>query len=300
MMDQSILARSRRFAADALGMYLLPGFVAVLPWRLGFGLLKRCARNERLYQEAADPAWVAAREHCPDSDEKTFKYRFRLLRLVDHTDVYLTLLRGKRWRQRNITALGDWPQAGACVFLTYHWGAGNWVWPLLRERGFAAYFLAQRPQGRSLGLTRLSHWFGSLRGWALRRIGSRGALFTGDSAETVIAALRRGESVVGMLDLPARAQQSAAQFSLLDGEVRFPLGLARLGTELPVAIALFSFGLDFSTGRRELRIEKLDANLSPQEVLRRYVAHLDGRLRAAPEAWQIWREASAMFVANAD
>jgi hypothetical protein len=295
----SMLGRLRRAAADMFTLYLLPGFVALLPWSWGFALLKRCARSERLFRDAVEPAWAAAREHCSDCDEKLWKYRFRLLRLVDHADVYLTLLRGERWRQRHVVESGVWPQPGACVFLTYHWGSGNWVWSMLRSRGFNAYFLAQRAQGRSLGLTRLSHWFGAFREWALGRIGSPGAIFTGASADAVIAALRGGSSVVGMLDLPARPQQAAAQFPLLDGHVRFPLGLARLGVEIPVQIALFSFELDFVSGQRKLRIEALPPGLLAAEVLQRYVAHLDARLHAAPEAWQIWREAPAMFVTDA-
>ena len=298
-MPPGMLNRLRRAAADAFTLYLLPGVVALLPWSWGFALLKVCARSERLYRDAVEPAWAAAREHCPDCDEKLWKSRFRLLRLVDHADVYLTLLRGARWRQRHVVESGVWPELGACVFLTYHWGAGNWVWSMLRSRGFDAYFLAQRAQGRSLGLTRLSHWFGAFRAWALGRIGSRGAIFTGGSADAVISALRSGNSVVGMLDLPARPQQAAAQFPLLDGRVRFPLGLARLGVEVPVRIALFSFELDFATGQRTLRIETLPPGLPAAEVLQRYVAHLDARLRAAPEAWQIWREAPAMFVTDA-
>ncbi len=296
-----MLARLRRVFADALTLYLLPGFVALLPWSLGFWVLKHCARSKGLYREAVEPAWAAARAHCPGCDEDMWKYRFRLLRLVDHADVYLTLFRGKRWRQRYIAQSGTWPESGrAHVLLTYHWGAGNWIWPLLRERGFDAYFLAQRAQGRALGLTRASHWFGGFRGWALRRIGSRGALFTGGSADAVFAVLRSGGSVVGMLDLPAREKQAAVQCPLLDGQVRFPFGLARLGSETSAQTAVFSFGLDFDTGRRDLRIETLPPGLSPDEVLQRYAAHLDARLRAAPEAWQIWREAPAIFVVRSN
>ena len=32
------------------------------------------------------------------------------------------------------------------------------------------------------------------------------------------------------------------------------------------------------------------------EAMRRYVAHLDERLRERPAFWQIWRDASAIFV----
>jgi hypothetical protein len=297
-MLKNISSRIRRAVADAFTLFALPGFAALLPWALGFALLKWCARNERLYREATEPAWAAAREHCPGCDEKLWRYRFRLLRLVDHTDVYLTLLRGRGWRRRHVVVNGAWPETGACVFLTYHWGTGNWVWPLLRERGFDAYFLARRAEGRALGLTRLSHGFGRFRGWALRRIGSRGALFTGGSSAEVTAVLRAGDSVVGMLDLPVQNQQSAVQCALLDGQVRFPFGLVRLAAEAPARIAFFSFGLDFQTGRRDLRIDAVPEGLTPAQVLQRYAAHLDARLREAPEAWQIWREAPAMFVAN--
>ena len=296
---RSSLARLRAAVADALTLYLLPAFVALLPWPLGFRLLRAVARSEQLYRLAVEPAWAAAQPHCPDCDEREWKFRFRLLRLVDHVDVYLPLLRSRRWRRRYIVESGSWPEPGPCVFLTYHWGAGNWVWPRLRERGFDARFVMQRPQGRSHGLTRLSHWFAHFRVWGMRRAGSGGVVFTGSGAGEVGAALRGGHSIVGMLDLPARPEQRAVEVALLDGTVRLPTGLARLGCESGLPIALFSFGLDFRTGRRDLRVECLPAGLGVEQVLALYAAHLDTRLREAPESWQIWREAPAMFVRTA-
>ncbi len=292
-----MLARIRRGSSDALTLFLLPAFVAILPWRWGFALLKRVARSEKLYREAVEPAWAAARPHCANSDEYIWKTRFRLLRLVDHADVYLTLLRGKRWRQRHVAQIGEWPKAAACVLLTYHWGAGNWVWPSLRDHGISAHFLARRAQGQALGLTRASHWFGRFRGWALRQIGSAGALFTGGSSAAARDALSAGRSIVGMLDLPVQPQQRFTQLALLDREVRFPLGLARLALETGVPLVLFSVGLDFDSGMRTLRITVLPGNESIDAVMQLYANHLDARLREAPEAWQIWREATAMFVA---
>lgn len=291
-----MLARIGRAASDALTLYLLPAFVALLPWRWGFAILKRVARSERLYRESVDPAWAAARTHCPNSDERVWKTHFRLLRLVDHADVYLTLLRGKRWRRRFVVQIGEWPKPAACVLLTYHWGAGNWVWPILREHGISAHFLARRAQGQALGLTRASHWFGVFRGWALRRIGSAGALFTGGSSAAARDALSAGRSIVGMLDLPAQPQQRCTQLTLLDAQVQFPSGLARLGLESGVPLVLFSVGLDFDSGVRTLRIATLPAQASLDAVMQHYAEHLDARLHEAPEAWQIWREAPAMFV----
>jgi hypothetical protein len=291
------LRRLHNLLADALMLYALPASIAVLPWALGFRLLKWIARRESLYRLAVEPAWEAAREHAQGCDEREWKARFRLLRLVDNVDSYLVLLRGTRWWSRQIEQQGDWPvEEGGRVFLTYHWGAGNWIWRSLRARGFRAYFLARRAEGRALGITRLSHWYGDFRAWAIMHIGSRGPWFVGGRREDLLLELRGGASVVGMLDLAALGGQQAIECSLLDGRVRFPCGLADLAAQAGRPITLFSAGLDANTGRRKLRIENLAAGASIEEVMRRYTAHLDARLREDPEFWQLWREAPRIFV----
>lgn len=292
---RATLARARRALADLLTLFVLPLGVALLPWAAGFRLLRWVARSESLYRIAVEPAWDAARRHMSGLDELEFKFRFRLLRLVDHADVYLTLLRGARWRRRHVTVSGDWPPASACVFLTYHWGTGNWIWPMLRERGVHAHFLARRAAGRALGHTRLSHAFGRFRAWALARIGSAGPLFTGGSADEIARALREQRSVVGMLDLAAQHEQSAAVVTLLGRRAFFPQGLLALAQAADAPIVLFSFAVDFASGHRHLRIETLPAGLAPAQIMGRYAEHLDARLREEPAAWQIWREAPAIF-----
>lgn len=293
-----MLQRLRNLLADACALYALPLFVSLLPWTLGFRLLKWFARRDWLYPAVVEPAWEVARQYFPDCDEKIWKTRFRLLRLVDHADSYLTLLRGARWWERRIELHGDWPAAGPRVFLTYHWGGGQWIWRGLRAHGFDAYFVAQRAQGRALGITRLSHWYGDFRAWAIRRIGSRGPWFVGGSKERLRQALQSGASVVGMLDLPAAPQQRAAETSLLGRCVRFPLGLARLAVETGLPVTLFSAAFDPETGRRLLWIENLQPAISVDEVMHRYAEHLEARLRAYPEYWQLWRVAPSMFCAE--
>jgi hypothetical protein len=295
----TMLERLRNATADALMLFVVPCCVALLPWRIGFAVLKHLARCERLYRLSVDPAWDAARAHCPGSDEREWKYRFRLLRLVDHVDVYLALLRGKRWRDRHVRETGHWPAPGPCVFLTYHWGTGNFIWPRLRELGFVAHFIARRASGRALGMTRLSYWFGHFRARALRRCAGAAPIFTGASAGEIVSALDAGHSVVGMLDLPARPDQPAVEVPLLAGQARFPLGLARIASSRGLPVILLSCGLDFENGRRDIRIEPLTAQLAEDAVIARYAAHLDARLREQPAAWQIWREAPAMFVTAA-
>jgi hypothetical protein len=59
---------------------------------------------------------------------------------------------------------------------------------------------------------------------------------------------------------------------------------------------LLSCGFDFASGRRELHIETLPDGLDVDGMLARYARHLDARLREAPAAWHLWRDASTIFV----
>lgn len=295
-----MLERLRNATADALMLFIVPCLVALLPWRLGFAVLKRLARSERLYRLSVEPAWNAARAHCPGADEREWKYRFRLLRLVDHVDVYLTLLRGVCWRKRHVVENGQWPAPGACVLLTFHWGAGGWIWPRLRELGFNAHFIARRASGRALGMTRLSHRFGIFRAWALRRSGSAAPIFTGASANEVTQALRSGRSIVGMLDLPARLEQQAMTVQLLGRRANLPTGMARIAVAAGTPIALISCGLDPNNGQRDIRVETLAPGQTPEQVMQRYATHLDMRLHEIPAYWQIWREAPGLFFDTPD
>ena len=62
------MSRLRNFAADALMLYLVPAIVALLPWSLGFRVLRRLARIDSLYPLAVNPAWEAARPHLSACD----------------------------------------------------------------------------------------------------------------------------------------------------------------------------------------------------------------------------------------
>jgi hypothetical protein len=285
-----------RALADALCLYVIPVTAALLPWRVGFALLKCLAHWTFLHRGSIDSLWAGAAPFSPGVDAEQWKYRARLLLLVEHTDTYLTLLRSDRWWRRHIAVHGEFPAADrANLLLTYHWGAGNWIWRVLRAHGIRAHFLARRPHGRSLGLTRLSLWYGRLRGWSLRRIGSAGVIFTGDSSGAIGQALADGSSVVGMLDIGVRGDQQAIAGSLLDRAARLPFGLVRIAERASAPVTFFSVGLDWTNGDRDLVIHALPAGTDAAGIMDAYIRHLDARLRSAPQAWQMWHEAPAIF-----
>jgi hypothetical protein len=293
----SVIDTLRRNGSDAINLFVVPLAISLLPWSLGFALLKRMARSDRGLSGVVEPAWQAARIHFHDIPEEEWKWRFRLLRLVERVDTWLILLRSTRWWRRQLTCTGEWPDARTgCILLTYHWGGGQWVWRVLREHGLHAHFLARRVQARDLGASRIALWCADVRGFGMRCAGGLGPLFTGGSSEAIGQALVDGRSIVGMLDLPAQPGQRVLRRPLLDGEVRFPYGLARLAESNAAPVALFSCVFDIETGRRELRIETLPQGSTAETIATRYMQHLDQRLRSDSAFWQLWSAAPAMFV----
>lgn len=294
--------RLRRGIDDLFGLFVLPPLVALLPWRIAWPALKWLARHSVTFRAESATAWqVAVRYLDLPGDgvaRRDWEQRHRLVRWTERVDTYATLIRSRVWWERHIDIIGALPPASAPgVLLNCHWGAGNWLWNVLRANGIAAYFLAQRPHALDYGRGRVALWYGHFRAWVLGRIGSLGPIYTGGSSQHLADAWAGGHFVVGMLDLPARTQRESRQVRLLDRPARLPSGLAAAALRANVSVSMLSCGLDFASGRRVLRIEQMDAAQDVASVLDRYAVHLDGCLRRSPEAWHMWHEAPAIFVA---
>lgn len=286
--------RWRRAFADAIGLFLLPALLAALPWSLAWRLLRRMAATMPTFRREADAACSAAQAIMPVPDPETWKRNYRLVRWIERCDTFLTLLRSRRWWFARIDIEGAWPSPGQpCLFLTFHWGAGHWVWRCLQAAGFDAYFVARRPEATDLGAGRLALWYGRLRGWGFAHVGGLGVLYTGGSRRRIDEALRAGSSILGMLDLPSH--HATRTVNLLGRPMRLPYGLLEC-TDVPCSRAIISCAVDLRDGRRRLRIEPLDPHTDVDTLLQRYAAHLDARLHESPESWMMWHEAPAMFV----
>lgn len=288
--------RLRRAISDLFGLFVFPMLAAALPWSVGLWLLKGLARHHPTFRVEADAAWIAANAHLPGMDVQVWKCRYRLIRWVERADTYLTLTRSTRWWKRRVDVIGDWPAPGqAHLLLTFHWGAGNWIWKLLSERGVGAHFLARRPVASDLGAGGLALSYSRLREWAFARIGGRGVIYTGGSATRVEAALEQGASLVAMLDLPSSPSQQPTRVALLGEPATLPARLLALAANQCVPITIFSCGFDAGSGRRTLRMETLAASVDVEAALARYAALLDARLREASEFWMMWHQCAAIF-----
>lgn len=290
----------RRTIADLRGLFFWPMLAAILPWSLGYALLKRLAQRTGDFAAEADAASRGHRLVFGEEGDADWKFRYRLLRWVERTDTFLALMRPQDWWLRRVEVVGEWPAPGrAGLLLTYHWGAGGWIWRLLRSRGLPAYFVAKRPVVADLGASRVALWYGALRGWVLRRTGGLGLLYTGGSAPRIRAAMAARENVVAMLDLPVAPEQRAIDVAVAGRTARLPFRLIDIARDADPAISLLSCGFDFASGRRLLHVRTLPDGLSTPEVLQAYADGLSQCLARAPECWMMWHEAGAIFVSHA-
>jgi hypothetical protein len=298
---RSAAARLYRNIADTLSLFALPAFAARLPWPIAFRVLKLLAFTTPAFRFEANVAWREATAYVGDRDGGRWRRRFRLVRWVERVDAFLAVRRPAAWWLRQIDVHGDIDALTApSLVLTCHWGAGAWIWTVLREHGIRARFLARRPDVRDFGRSRIAQRYAELRERALARAGCAGVIFLGDSSARMRAAWDVGESVLGMIDVPADPARRWARVSLLGREARLPSGLLHRAAASGVPTVIVTCGIDVVCGRRVLHVERIADGVAVDDAAALYATHLDARLREAPELWHLWHEARSMFVADGD
>ncbi|MEO7012924.1 MAG: hypothetical protein ABI127_01345 [Dokdonella sp.] len=287
----------KRNGADLVTLFIIPILIALMPWKIGFRVLRKLARHEKSHKVHVDQSWQMARLYLSDEVEADWKWRFRTLRLIDRVDAWLALLRPRSWWSKQIIQSGEFPEADSPhVFLSYHWGGGSWIWSQLVRAGFPTHLISRRVEVADLGAGRLALMLAWVRLRGLRRLGGEEVIFLGGASGPVRQVLAAGHSVLGMQDMPPKPWDPVLRRPLLKGEVAYPFGLARLALEANVPVALLSFAFDMNTGKRSLNIITVPRGANLETIATRYIEHLDECLREDSAFWQIWSLAPQMFV----
>ena len=71
---------------------------------------------------------------APIGDAREWKKRYRLIRLVDHCDLFLVRTRTRRWFRKHVDVDGAWPASGPFIAMTFHWGCLLYTSPSPRDR----------------------------------------------------------------------------------------------------------------------------------------------------------------------
>jgi hypothetical protein len=277
--------------------FLLPGIAALLPWPIAMAILRRLAAWRSLYS----PEWVPAQRQAlallPGLDAEAWARDFRLTRLIDHADYWVSRTRARFWLRRHLVQVGDWPAAGApAVGVFFHWGPHLWAVHALHRAGHRSAVLAGHFSKRSMGDAWSGFVYGVLRLKELRRASGIDLIFAPGTVQRSLAILAAGDWVIGTPDVPPSLTRLAAPVTLFGRPAWLPSGLVEIARRAQVPLVQFACALDLRTGHRELRIEPpLDPH-DPQ-VMQRIADRFEALLREKPAAWSLWAFAPAFFVA---
>ena len=282
----------RRQYYDALYFYFVPFIAAVLPWTLSRGWLKFWARREAgPYDEAARAAAAVAPDYLDIGDARTFRTNMRLVWLLDCCDMYLSLLRPRRWWPRHIEQSGVWPEVGGFVALGFHHGTGLWVFPSIAKRGLDSQLVSARFDRSDYRGLPLRYWQGRLRASQVKRQSGYPMAFRPGVKEQLARALAAGVAVVGVIDMPPRlAPRGQRPVRLLDHDACFPDGMLALAREAKLPVVPYWVEFDLERCTRRFCIGQALDPADTQNTLQALADVLDRQIRRTPSAWLFWRE----------
>lgn len=273
----------------------LPAIAVLLPWPWVFRLFRRFARYPGLYEEEWRPALAQARQYVGIADEADWCWRYRLTRLVDHADFWLSRTRSARWLRRHVDGAVAFPGSdGAAVGMFFHWCAGLWAVRALHAQGARAAVLAGRFSTSSMGGARLGFLYGHIRLKELARAGGRPLIYAPGTVKRALADLVAGHWVIGTPDVPPTETALAVPVRLFGRPAWFAEGLLLIARRAQAPVVIFTLALDLDSGRRELRVSGPFDPHDPQ-LLQRVVDYWEALLREKSWGFTLWPAMPAWF-----
>lgn len=283
--------------SNFIELFLAPFLAAILPWPLCFRIFHRLVRLKSLYRGEIEALLAGAASIAIVADTKAWGEAAKMVRLVDHADLYLSLFRGDGWLRRYVTVTGDWPAGnGPFIAITFHWGAGMWALRHMRSQGRKVSLLVRGVDRKSFTGGRLRYRYAKLRLYEVTRAGGSRIVLSGKSSlHEMKGKLKAGDGVVGLMDVPLGESQNYLAADLLGKQAHFPSGLLHLAANSKVPVVVYSMGLDRQNGRRNLVISPPLQFETEAELLSILATRLGELIYLDSPAWHHWGGVQRFF-----
>ncbi|MGQ9499881.1 MAG: hypothetical protein ACUVQ6_05965 [Dissulfurimicrobium sp.] len=285
---------------DLFELFLLPGLAIFLPWPFCFRIFRAIAGFDFIYRRETQQALRHATSFMHIEDTGAWVSVYRLTKLVDHADLYLSIFRSDRWLKKYISVTGHgWPMDNApFLAVTFHFGAGMWSLRHLKVTGRHMSGLMKGFDRDEFSGRLVRYWYCRLRTFAISMAGVKKLIFLNNSSYFRLRnVFRPGSCLIALFDVPVGHQRNVLKTTLFGRDVRFPRGLIRLAAREKIPVIAYSVTLDRETGVRSINIAESITSDS-EEVLGDYLVNeFKKTIYADTPSWHCW-EYLDMFFAN--
>lgn len=288
-----------RNVRDTVELILLPGLAAILPWRVCFKFFRWSARHAWLYRQETEAALAAASAEGMVGDATAWARAYRLTRIVDHADLYLSHFRGSGWMRDHVKVkCGNWPAGGPpFLAITFHWACGMWGLRHMRVSGRSTSGLSKDiPENVFAGRPILA-FYARFRTRETESAGGTEVTYANArSLNQILRVLKSGRNVLALLDVPPEERQQYLECTFLGHRAAFPRGLMFLAVAKKIPVVIYDVSLDRVTGDRVISIDPVGCVEDEQKLISLVVSRLEVLIRGDPPSWHHWPGLSAFLL----
>jgi hypothetical protein len=272
-----------------------PLLYTLLPLKLKFRLVKRIQAHCGLYKNQVDAMRAAVPVYMAQADLESCARELRLTHLVDHSDVFTTLLRFKSGLSQCVLR-GELPCEGSLI-LGAHRSNAWWLLPSLAHGNLPAHFISApliHPPGFAAACLkpyRLLRWF------LLNRIGKATVIPMQGAVRATCQALARNEHVVALIDLPTRIARQTQPVRFLNKTAFMPRRLIDAALDKGHCVYYCRNRLSTEDLRIEMELIALPTDDGPASVFQQYVCLVEEDIQHSPGSWHCWGHVELFFEA---
>ena len=220
--------------------------------------------------------------------DQVWRRHYRLNKLIDAVDPWLSRARSERWLSRYVDVVGEWPKTPFAA-VSLHWGTG--LWALHHMRLFAADV--------SMVLRPFAEWGGAfsapMRVYLQRyeqeisRAGGAPITATGSGlTQRVQNNFDQGRNLLVLLDVPKGNNRDPIPVDFLGQPTYFASGVLNMVLAQKKPLVPYAIGLDFATGRRQLQIGEPIRDVDTMAAMQQLSLFFDPVVREQPASWHFW------------
>ena len=270
-------------------LVLLPTAASLLPWQWTYRLAKQLSRAPWLYRDAVDQAQAAANATGLFKVDKIWRRQFRLNKLVDGADPWISRLRSDRWMDKHLDVSGAWPKKCAFVATSLHWGTGMWALRHIHRNAGPVSMVLRPAHEWDDATTRPMRFYLASYEREIARAGGAPITLTGVGLTVRIAQLfDQGNNLLALLDVPMGANRDGVAVDFLGQPTYFASGIINMAVQQKRAIVPYSIGLDFATGRRRLEIRPPIQADSTSAAMTQLGNYFDSVVKRQAPSWHFW------------